>query len=109
MRIKKGKLEWIPRVFGSFTVGSNIRNAATARLAPVTKSRDPTEGYPHTANRIPRRLTATADSSQLARTGGSPSNTDIHLALNPQTNGTRKPQAISTRNRWPKTWGNAGV
>src|SRR5262245_16244336 len=103
MRIKKGKLEWIPRVFGWFTAGSNIRNAATTRLAPVTKSKEPNERDPHSANTIPRRLAATADSNQLVRIGCSPRNTDIHLALKPQTNGTRKPQAINTRNRWSNT------
>src|SRR6516162_4732115 len=99
MRIKSGKLEWIPRVFGSFTAGSNILNAATARLAPAAKNKDPTEKYPHNAHTIPRRLMATADSNQLARTGSRPRNTDIHFALNPQTNGTRKPQATNARNR----------
>src|SRR5215510_12267462 len=103
IRMKKGKLEWIPRIFGSLTARSNIRNAAAARLAPLRKSQDPAERLPPKANASPRRFTATADSRQFVRTGGSPRKTDIHFALNPQTNGTRNPHATKTRNRWLNT------
>src|SRR5579859_5417727 len=108
MRMKKGKLGWTPRVFASLRDGSKIRNAQIASTALATKTRVAMPPHPANVRTTPAEFNASALKSTQGYFGSRPRNTGIHLALNPQTNGTKNPQAISTRYRWSKTWEKAG-
>ena len=56
----------------------------------------------------PREFSATASNSTRPFTGRNPRKMGSHLALNPQTKGTRKPQVWRTRKLWSKPAGSSG-
>src|SRR5215469_2164334 len=64
--------------------------------------------HPQSAASTPIEFRATARSSQDVRGARSPRKIGIHLALKPQTKGTRNPQVSSERNLWSKLCGRIG-
>src|SRR5512138_237493 len=106
--MKDGKDGWTPRVFGGFTGRWNNPSAIGATMTADAARTTDGRVQPASANSTPTAFRPKAASSAASRVGLNPRKTGSHRALNPQTNGTRKPQVSRGRNRWSRAAGNAG-
>src|SRR5215469_14507664 len=106
--MKTGKLGCTPLVLAACCDGSNRRRAHVEIRIPPHRAMAANGIAPVSAMSTPSEFTARATSNERSRIGRNPRKTGSHLALNPQTNGTRKPQVSSTRNRWSNAAGRSG-